>query len=62
MFSLKHTRHYWTPYASPTTVKSATDATGIQSIVYVEKCYCGKMRTVTVEADKAPIVRESEDR
>ncbi len=62
MFGLwKHTRHYWVPYAVPSTVKSRTDDTAHSAIIYFEKCFCGKMRTITVEPDKPPVIRESEE-
>lgn len=63
MFSFfKHTRHYWVPYASPSAVSWKQEDTKNQSIIYTEKCYgCGKMRTITIEPEQPPVIRESDE-
>lgn len=63
MFSMwKHTRHYWTTYTGPTTVRTDKESILPGKIIYMEKCWgCGKVRTITVEPDKAPVIRESEE-
>jgi hypothetical protein len=63
MFGLwKHTRHYWVPYVTPSTVKNSEDSIMPYCIIYTEKCYgCGRLRTITIEHEKPPVIRESEE-
>ena len=52
-------RHHWRPKTGNNKVMSRENPAFAVSILIVEDCYCGAVRTIEVEPGKAPEVRIS---